>query len=255
MLVLNILLKRKESSLTVVGVGPGDPSLLTLAAVQAIKESTLVAYPVPKKNGNSLAADIVKKLIKKKEKLPLEFPMVKDEALLKAAWKEASSKLLNAFRNNHKVVLLSLGDVSLYSTSAYMTYYIKSQFPKIKFKVIPGINSFSAAAAIGAYPLALQKEQLIISPAPDKKEDLEKILDDANKYNRVIVLLKLGSRWIWIREVLYKRKMLDKTLFAQRVGLPDQDVLIAEKVPATVKPYFSLLIIRNSFPDIMPDAN
>ena len=237
MLGLNVFFKRREPSLTIVGVGPGDPSLLTLAAVQAIKESTLVAYPVAIKNGNSFAAEIVNKLIKKKEKLSLEFPMVNDKDSLKSAWKKAGSQLLNALKRNHKVVLLSQGDVSLYSTSAYMIYYIKSTFPSIKFKLIPGINSFSAAAALAAYPLSLQQEQLIISPAPDKKEDLEKLLDEANNCNRVIVLVKLGSRWLWIREVLYRRKLLDKTLFAERVGLPDQDVLMAEKVPASAKSY------------------
>ena len=118
--------------------------------------------------------------------------------------------------------------------------------------MIPGINSFSAAAALSQYPLSLQKEQLLISPVPDSEEDFIKILDDSITNQRVLVFLKLGSRWLWVRRILEERKLLHKTLFAQKVGLSDQEISIAENVPASYMPYLSLLIIRNQLPPIMP---
>ena len=244
--------KNKETCLTIVGVGPGDPSLLTLAAVKAIKKANLVAYPVAKEGGKSIAADIASKLIKRKRVLPIEFAMTNDPGALMLSWKDASSYLVQALEDYRQVTLLTQGDASLYSTSAYIAFDFKINYPEHKLKIIPGINSFSAAAAISSYPLALQKEQLLISPAPDNKEALNKMLDEAFLSNRVIVFLKLGTRWEWIRRILEDRNLLDQTLFAQKVGLLDQEIVFARKVPACSKPYFSLLIIRNKFPKIMP---
>ena len=81
--------------LTITGVGPGDPSLLTLAAVEAIQDSTVVSYPVSIIGGESLAAKIASKWITKdKKKLPLIFPMVADQNTLKSAWRFAGNELM-----------------------------------------------------------------------------------------------------------------------------------------------------------------
>ena len=81
--------------LTITGVGPGDPSLLTLAAVKAIQESTVVSFPVPIRGKESLAEKIASKWISKDtKKLPLHFPMVDDQNILKKAWKGASNEIL-----------------------------------------------------------------------------------------------------------------------------------------------------------------
>ena len=81
--------------LTIAGVGPGDPSLLTLAAVDAIQESTVVSYPVSTRGADSLAEKIASKWITKdKKKLPLHFPMVDDQNTLKSAWRVAGKELM-----------------------------------------------------------------------------------------------------------------------------------------------------------------
>ena len=110
----------------------------------------------------------------------------------------------------------------------------------------------TAAAAVGAWPLSLQKDQLLVLPTPDDSLILEKLLDEAALSHRVLALLKLGNRWIWVRSLLEKRGLLSEALFAQRVGFPDEQVLVASKVPATVRPYFSLLLIRQCWPEVLP---
>lgn len=241
-----------EAKLTLVGVGPGDPSLLTLAAIQAIEKATVVAFPISKEGGDSLAADIASKwILKEKKKIPLVFPMVLEEEPLKKAWRYASDQLAVEVANGEQVVFLSQGDVSLFSTSSYLLFEIKSNYPQCPITIIPGVNSFSAAAAIGCLPLAMQQEQLLILPTPEDPNTLETLIRESEILGRVLVLLKLGKRWHWVRNLLERMNLLEDALFAQRVGLSDQKIIKSIELPGNECPYFSLLIIRQSFPKIL----
>ncbi|KGG13011.1 MULTISPECIES: precorrin-2 C(20)-methyltransferase [Prochlorococcus] len=234
----------KSPGLTLVGVGPGDPMLLTIAAVNSIKKATLIAYPISSYQTKSMAAEIASSWIKNKKKLELIFPMVKNLDLLSEAWISASHKLAKAVLNGEKVVFLCQGDSSLYATSSYLLIYIKSLYPECPITVIPGINSFSLAAAIGQLPLSLQTETLLISPVPESKFSLENILDECINSERTLVLLKLGSKWEWVRSVLEEKGLLEKTLVAQKLGFSDQQLSKGIDTLSEQISYFSLLIIR-----------
>ena len=243
----------KKNILTCVGVGPGDPSLLTLAAVKVIQNATLVAYPISAPGEESIAERIASNWISKRQKkLPLLFPMSSDELLRKESWRIAAKKLVDAVEKGERVAFLSLGDISLFSTSSYLLLEIQANFPQCDLKLIPGINSFSAAAAVGKWPLALQNEQVLILPAPENPTILRTIINDAAANRSVLVLLKLGKRWKWIRPLLEEMDLLEKSLFAQKVGFLEEKVLSAIEIPAIEIPYFSLLIIRQSWPSVIP---
>ena len=240
-------------SLTIAGVGPGDPSLLTLAAVDAIRESSVVSYPVSTRGGESLAEKIASKWITKdKQKLPLHFPMVDDLNILKSAWGVAGNELIRMVEKGERVVFLAQGDSSLFSTGSYLSKQIEKYHPDCLVKLIPGITSFSAAAAKSKLPLAFQEEQLLVAPVPDSNDDLKIILSNASLMKRVVVLLKLGKKWEWVKPLLEELDLIDRSIFAERVGLSDQKVLRASELPSGTRPYFSLLIIRQSWPLAMP---
>jgi precorrin-2/cobalt-factor-2 C20-methyltransferase len=118
--------------------------------------------------------------------------------------------------------------------------------------VIPGITSCSAAAAAGLWPLALQQDQLLVRPCPDTPEELEVVLDTAATTGQVLALLKLGRRWNWVKPLLKQRSLLHQALFAERVGWPEQRICSADEVDAEPRPYFSLLLIRQGWPDVLP---
>jgi precorrin-2/cobalt-factor-2 C20-methyltransferase len=125
--------------------------------------------------------------------------------------------------------------------------------------VIPGITSVAAAAAVGAVPLALQGEGLLIRPTPETAQELQALLDWAAgtggagvSAQTTLALLKLGHRWAWVRPLLEARGLLDQALFAQRVGWPEQLLAPAAAVPASEQPYFSLLLIRQGWPAVLP---
>ncbi len=239
--------------LTITGVGPGDPSLLTLAAVNAIKDSTVVSYPVSLRGGESLAAKIASKWISKEQKkLPLHFPMVDDQNTLKSAWRVAGNELMQMVEKGERVVFLAQGDISLFSTGSYLSKELEKYHPDCVVKLIPGVASFSAAAANSQFSLAFQEEQLLIAPTPDSPDELRVILAEAALLKRVVVLLKLGKKWTWVKPLLKELDLLESTIFAEKVGFSDQCILKASDLASESRPYFSLLLIRQSWPSIMP---
>ena len=239
--------------LTITGVGPGDPSLLTLAAVDAINESTVVSYPVSTKGGKSLAEKIASRWITNdKKKLPLLFPMVEDQNTLKSAWRVAGNELMKMIDKGERVVFLSQGDISLFSTGSYLSKELEKYHQECIVKLIPGVTSFSAAAATSKLPLAFQEEQLLVLPVPDSYDELKVILSEAASKKRVVVLLKLGKKWEWVKPLLEELDLIEKSIFAEKVGFLDQQILNASDLSAGSRPYFSLLLIRQSWPLTIP---
>ncbi len=241
-------------SLTFVGVGPGDPSLLTLAAVQSIKAATIIAFPISaEENDVGIAESIASKWITKRQiKVPLLLPMTSEENTLRKAWEVGAKKLVDYVEQGEKVVYLCQGDVSLFASSSYMLLRIKTSHAHCPIKLIPGVTSISAGAALGSWPLALQNDQLLIVATPEDSKKLEQLLDEAAISGRVLALMKLGHRWSWVRPLLEKRGLLAQALFAERVGFTDEKVTSAINIKATQRSYFSFVLIRQAWPSIIP---
>ncbi len=239
----------KKSQLILVGVGPGDSSLMTLAAVDAIKKASVVAFPMSKGNGRGMAETIAAKLITKRKKImPLFLPMITELEPLKKAWMKAADLLALEVSKGEQVVFLCQGDVSIFSTASYLLRVLHSRHPDCSVRLIPGVTSFAAAAAEGCWPLAFKHDQLLIISTPDKPAELEKIIESCCLKNHVLVLLKLGHRWTWVKPLLERKNLLEKALFAQRVGWHDQEIKNANLVGIEEKPYFSLLLVRRDWP-------
>ncbi|MEB3307634.1 MAG: precorrin-2 C(20)-methyltransferase [Cyanobacteriota bacterium] len=243
---------------TMAGVGPGDPALLTVAAVQAISAAETVAYPVARADAPSMALGIAAPwLSDTQRRLPLVFPMVSEPEPRLSAWSAAADALAGEVTQRRSVVLLCEGDASLYSSCSYALLALERRHPSCPVRVIPGISAVSAAAAAASsqrlpWPLVLQQEHLLIRPAPQRPELLEPLLARAAAEDTVLALLKLGRHWRWLRPLLERRGLLEASLFARRVGWPDQLLAPASAVPPGEQPYFSLLLIRQSWPGVLP---
>jgi precorrin-2/cobalt-factor-2 C20-methyltransferase len=243
----------RQAGLSLVGVGPGDPELLTVAAVQAIAAADLIAFPVARAGAPGMAATIAGRWIRpEQERLPLSFPMVSEVEPRLAAWRAAADALAGAVRAGRVVVLLCEGDVSLYATASYVLLSLRRHHPDIPLRLIPGISAVAAAGAAAAWPLALQSEGLLIHPTPDSPEGLTALLERAAGGGWVLALLKLGHRWRWVRPLLERRGLLAEAVFAGRIGWPDERLGSAAAVAAGEEPYFSLLLIRQGQPPVLP---
>jgi precorrin-2/cobalt-factor-2 C20-methyltransferase len=244
--------------LTLVGVGPGDPQLLTVAAVRAIEAAAVVAYPIAREGAAGMAATIAAPWIAAHQRrLPLVFPMVAEAQPRIAAWRAAAAVLAAEVAAGAAVVLLCEGDASLFASCSYVLLALAEHHPACPVRVIPGITSVAAAAAAASaqglpWPLALQGEGLLIRPTPETPAELERLLDWAAASSTTLALLKLGHRWSWVRPLLEQRDLLERALFAQRVGWPEQLLAPAAQVPASEQPYFSLLLVRQGWPQVLP---
>ena len=236
--------KTDSPTLTIVGVGPGDPSLLTIAAVEAIKKAKVIVFPISDDNKKSFAAEIVKKYTKFKKNIPIIFPMARKDFDPDEIWSNAVRKIVKFLKNGESVVLLCLGDTSIFASSSNILRIIKHDYPKIITKTIPGISSFSAAAALNDFDLVKKGETLIIKECPSSNSELTSIIRESRGTKTVLAIMKVGKRWNFVREILKNENILDKSLLALSVGMPNQIIQYASQYKKDFMPYFSLILIR-----------
>ncbi|ABB49446.1 cobalt-factor II C20-methyltransferase [Prochlorococcus marinus str. MIT 9312] len=237
--------KSEATSLTIVGVGPGDSSLLTIAAVDAIKKAKVIVFPVSDDNKKSFAAEIVKKYTKFKKNIPIIFPMARKDFDPDEIWTNAVEKIVKFINNGEPVVLLCLGDTSLFASSSYILRIIKNNYPKIIIRTIPGISSISAAAALNNFDLVKKGETLIIKECPSSNLELTSLIMESRGNKIVLALMKVGKRWKLVRETLKKEEIINQSLVALNVGMPYQIIQYASQYKEDVMPYFSLILIRS----------
>ena len=238
----NFFSKKNNALLTVVGVGPGDPNYLTMAAIKAIRKSKVVFYPVSGFDKESFSLKIVKKYLRFKKKIPIIFPMGRKDKDAEEIWKNAAKTIFDNITRSKKVVLLCLGDTSIFASSSYIINEINENYPQVKINLIPGISSISLAAALGYFQLVNHGETLEILECPDNFEDLINSME--NKKNCVLVIMKIGKRWQNVKKVLKDNDILDKALVAVNLGMNNQFIDKASKNTSDEIPYFSLLLIR-----------
>ncbi len=233
-----------------VGVGPGDPRLLTLQAVDVLQSVDLVATPKSKLDRDSVAWDIAKIHCPAKVRLiELEMPMTADQQVLAKAWQDGAQTLLAELKQGKSVAFITLGDPSLYSTYSYLLNILQADLPQECIITVPGITAMSAAAAKINLPLATGDEPLLILPST---EDVGEFLNFPN-----LVLMKVSRRLPEILTLLEKRDR--KAVLLTRLGQA------GEKIRWEPKPedfttdkidYLSLLLVKkdllgreNSEPD------
>jgi len=242
-LIKKLFFSRKEKgSLTIIAVGPGDPSLLTIEATIALKKSKVIFYPVSGEAKDSYSAEIVKNFIKKKKQIPLIFPMGRKEEDSEFVWKSDAKKILYYINKNLPVALLCLGDTSIYASSFYLKKEIKKNYPQVKITTLPGISSLSLAAALGDFQLIKKGENLNILECPDNKNQFLNLINKQSK--TVLAIMKVGKRWEWVKYVLEEKMILRKAILAVNLGMENQYIGSASEYLLKELPYFSLLLVR-----------
>ena len=220
-----------------VGVGPGDPELMTLKSVRLILENDVIA--VPGKNARGSAAyQIAVKIIPEladKELVAVCMPMTKDRKLLDEAHKKAAEQLEAYLDKGKNVVFLTLGDPSIYSTFSYLKRILEND--GYTAEPVSGVPSFCAAAARLGIPLAESDEQLHIIPALH-------ISEDSLSYPGNYVLMKSASHIKEVKELLEKSDL--SVYMAENCGMgPEKIYRSADEIPDTAG-YFSLIIAKNN---------
>ena len=232
-----------------IGVGPGDPELLTVKAVNAIQNADVIMCPASKEDRPSIALSVVHSLIdksKNQEIVKLIFPMTKDKDVLAETWKKNAKIMAEKTLSGKNVVYLTVGDPFLYSTWIYMHRDISENHPEIKISVIPGIVSmFTFASKVGV-SIAEGAEKVSIIPSC---YDLSSVKEIA-KNSESMIFLKDGRYFDQVIQVLKEAGFPDNSIFAIGQDLGTEHEIIRKMTLGEVNDdtlttkYFSILVVK-----------
>ncbi len=203
------------------GVGPGDPELLTMKAAAVLGRCPHVIVPKAKSDGDSVALEIAGRYVHKGAAIhELVFPMTMDKAALSRSWKESARTIAALLETGADVCFLTLGDALVYSTYIYLLRELKSILPGLKVVTVPGITSFSAVAALTGFSLGEGKEPITIVPTADDLTAVRCALQTGG----TVVLMKIGKRLGEILDLLEETGVIDDAVFVQRAGQPTERI-------------------------------
>ena len=223
-----------EGKLWGVGVGPGDPELLTVKAVRVLREADVVIVP-DASSGDKVALNIAKDYLKEKEIRFVKTPMVRDKAVMDAAHEQAADTICALLDQGKQVAFLTLGDPAIYSTYMYIHQKVLNRGYVVE--VVPGIPSFCAAAARLNQSLCLGREPLMIIPASHDQEDMMDI--PGNK-----VFMKAGRSILELQQALADRGLLENASMVENCSMETERVYPHFADLKEPSGYFSLVIVK-----------
>ena len=225
-----------------VGVGPGDPELLTLKALRIIQAAPVVCVPQSETRTDSYALGIVREYLDmdKQEILRLPFP-VDDPEGAAGVWRSGADILAQRLYRGQDVAFVTEGDPMLFSTFTYVMEAIKAEHPSIPVEIVPGVSSIMAAAASSGVPLAKHGQRLAVLPAVYGIDDLSEAIASYD----TIVLMKVNRELLQTLDHLETLGLAGKTVYVRRVTTPGEKVIgdVSQLTQEDID-YFSLLIVK-----------
>ncbi|MEP0857201.1 precorrin-2 C(20)-methyltransferase [Trichocoleus sp. DQ-U1] len=225
-----------------IGVGPGDPELITVKGLGILQRVPVVAFPAGLHGKPGIAQQMVAQWLNPRQvQLGLTFPYVQESEILTQAWQVAAQEVWQSLKLGQDVAFVSEGDVSFYSTFTYLAQTLQQLHPEVIVQTVPGICSPLAAAAVLGIPLTIRAQRLVVLPAIYTVGELEAVLEWAD----VVVLMKVSSVYEQVWKVLQQRGLLERSWVVERATLPEQVIYAGLSDRPNLKlPYFSLLIVQ-----------
>lgn len=203
-----------------IGVGPGDPELLTVKAINSLKKIDVLIAPKTEKKSDSVALSIAQPHLKPSVEIIFQtFPMVKDFAEEKEIFEANKNEILQILRGGKNVGFATLGDPMFYSTYIYIFRLLEPC--GVKIVTIPGVPAFLAIAAQIGRPLAYGNDILTIIPATTELDAINHALDRADS----TVLMKVYKNVNSVVNALGEHSLLDEAILVSRCGLDDEKII------------------------------
>jgi precorrin-2/cobalt-factor-2 C20-methyltransferase len=219
-----------------VGVGPGDPELLTLRAHRLITSAPVIAYPAPD-DGESFARSIVAQYLGPDQvEIPIVIPMRAERFPAKAVYDKAAAAISAHLDAGRDVVVLCEGDPFFYGSFMYLHERLQGRH---ETRIVPGISSLTASAAALGRPLAARNDVLSVIPAPLPDEQVRDCLMRAD----AAAIIKIGRHLPRIRALIAECGLLDSAGYLERVSLGNEKVLPLENAGEGAAPYFSMILV------------
>ena len=217
------------------GLGPGDPELITLKAARLIREASTIAYPTLA-GGDSFARAIAADLITDgTREIRMDVPMTTDRQPAQDAYDAGAQEISKILKTGDNVVCLCEGDPFFYGSFMYLYARLSQDF---NVEVIPGVTSITACAARAGMPLAARNERLTVLPGPLPEAELRLRIEGAES----VVIMKVGRHLQKIRQVIESLGLTAQATYVERATLPQEVVLPLYQAPEKA-PYFSMILL------------
>ncbi|MCL5985242.1 MAG: precorrin-2 C(20)-methyltransferase [Actinobacteria bacterium] len=235
--------KHYTGRLYAVGVGPGDPELLSLKAARILAQVPVIFVPKKDAKSNSFARAIISSLATESapEIVELVLPMLKDDAQLTKCRQEAAESIWQCLSNGEDAAFINLGDPMLYGTFIHLWETLRRNHPEVKIEVIPGISSINAAAAKGMVPLAIDGDRVAIISSLGEDSFIREVL----KHFDTVVFMKMNKTFDRIFNLLEELGLTEKCIYIKRCTTQDEEIIQdISKLKMQKLDYLSLLIVR-----------
>jgi len=230
-----------------VGVGPGDPELITLKAQRLIQQADVISY-LCNANGKSQALDIAAHIVddsKQSEKilLPIVMPMKEEREFANQAYDQAANAIGHCLHNNQTVVFLCEGDPLFFGSFTYLLERLQTSHKEYGCHVVPGISSINAAASRLQHPLTMLTESFAVMSGRHSEQQLS----DALRQHDSVVIMKAGRARKTILQALIFSDRIDEAIYLEYVGRPEEKIVRdVRQLDEESGPYFSLFVVTNN---------
>src|SRR5216683_1940784 len=218
------------------GLGPGDPELVTLKALRLLRAAPVVAYPAPEE-GDSFARTIVAEWLDRGQReISIRFPM-RPGPPPAAIYEAAAAQLAAVMDGGDDIAYLCQGDPLFYGSFVGILTRLAARY---SVTVVPGVSSLTACAAAASAPLVQRDEMLSVIPASLPEEELAARLREAE----FAAIIKLGRHFAKLRRVLARLGLLEGALYVERASLLSQRVAALATIDPASVPYFATALVR-----------
>jgi len=218
------------------GVGPGDPELITLKALRILQRVKVVAWPAPD-DGLSFARSIVAQYLKPDQlEIPIIVPMKVARHPAKSVYDQAAATIASHLDSGSDVAVLCEGDPFFYGSFMYLFERLEKDYP---CEIIPGVSSLMSSSAVLKRPLAARNDVLTIIPAPLADSEIEARILSAD----AIAFIKVGRHFARIRALLDKLDLTGSAAYVERASLENQRLMPLAEMGEASAPYFSMILV------------
>ncbi|MCX5821100.1 MAG: precorrin-2 C(20)-methyltransferase [Deltaproteobacteria bacterium] len=227
-----------------IGIGPGDPELITLKGARLISACRNLFVPKARTASESVALDIARPLLAPGVRIEeLLFPMTADRKELAERWDAAAARVAAVLTAGEDACFLTLGDPLLYSTYIYLLRALRKIIPDLNAVTVPGITAFGAAAALTDFPVGEGREPVTIVPAADDLIAVRRALTAGG----TVVLMKIGKRLPEVLDLLDGEGLLESSVFVSHATMAGQRIetdLRRLKAEAPEAGYLSIILVH-----------
>jgi len=219
------------------GIGPGDPELITLKALRLMKAAPVLAYPAPEQ-GESLARRIVAPHLEgERIEVAIRMPLVEARFPAQQVYDRAALELGAHLAAGRDVAVLCEGDPFFYGSFMYLFGRMAERFT---VEVVPGVSSLTACAAVLGAPLAARNDVLTVVPAPLEEAELKARLADTE----AAAVIKLGRHFAKVRRVLDELGLAQHARYVEHATMESQRSMPLDEVSEDRVPYFSMILVH-----------